>query len=301
MFGAGALGSLVGGLLARAHDVTLVGREPHVSRVRSDGLRVSGAVETRVEPAAQTEATHASDLALVTVKTRDVPAARDALTAGDHTVVCPLSNGLPEATLRESLGDRVLGGTATYGARLIEPGHVRCTGVGEIHVGEVGNGASDSDADEDPSERAERVARAFRAAGLDCTADARMDRRRWEKLAVNAGINAVTALARVENGALADGSAAAVAERAARETARAADAVGVELSEDRAVTRLREVVGATAANRSSMLSDVDREQPTEVAAINGAVVARGDRVGVATPTNRTLFELVRAWEETHTG
>ena len=41
VFGAGSLGSLVGGLLARAHEVTLVGRDPHVSTVRERGLEVA--------------------------------------------------------------------------------------------------------------------------------------------------------------------------------------------------------------------------------------------------------------------
>ena len=58
--GAGALGSLVGGLLARAHDVTLVGRNPHVRQVREDGLRIEGAVEARVRPRAVTDGRHRS-------------------------------------------------------------------------------------------------------------------------------------------------------------------------------------------------------------------------------------------------
>ncbi|MFT4881834.1 MAG: 2-dehydropantoate 2-reductase, partial [Salinirussus sp.] len=41
VFGAGSLGSLVGGLLARTHQVTLVGREEHVRAVRADGLRLT--------------------------------------------------------------------------------------------------------------------------------------------------------------------------------------------------------------------------------------------------------------------
>jgi phenylalanyl-tRNA synthetase beta chain len=48
VLGAGSLGSLVGGLLAREHDVTLVGRDPHVAAARTSGLRVTGAVEQEV-------------------------------------------------------------------------------------------------------------------------------------------------------------------------------------------------------------------------------------------------------------
>ncbi|WP_313692855.1 ketopantoate reductase family protein [Halorarum halobium] len=290
VFGAGALGSLVGGALAREHAVTLVGRNPHVARIRDRGLRLSGELDATVRPDAGTDlGTVDADLALVTVKSYDTSAAAAALAAPDVDVdlVCSLQNGLTEEELRAELDDRVLAGTATYGAELVEPGHVRCTGVGRIHVGELDGGASD---------RAERVAAAFRAAGLDCEADPAMARRRFEKLAVNAGINAVTALARVRNGALAEPPAGDLAERAARETARAARAEGVDLGDDDAVAALRAVVDETAANRSSMSQDVDAGRRTEVDAINGAVLARGDAAGVSVPTNRTLAALVRTWE-----
>lgn len=290
VFGAGALGSLVGGTLAREHAVTLVGRDPHVTAVRESGLRVEGALEATVTPDARTGAAGLdTDLAVVTVKAGDVPAAAAALSDGDHDLVWSLTNGLTEERLRESLGDRVLAGTATYGAALSAPGVVRCTGVGDLHVGELADRAT-------PSDRARRVAAACRAAGLSCTAEPAMATRRWRKLAVNAGINAVTGLARVRNAAVTDGPARAVAARAARETARVARAEGVDLADETATAAVREVATATADNRSSTLQDVRAGRPTEVDAINGAVVARGERAGVDTPTNRTLWQLLSAWE-----
>lgn len=301
VFGAGALGSLVGGLLARRHTVRLVGREPHVSTVREDGLRVTGQLDAHVTLQATTAiGDWDGDVAVVTVKAGDLPAAADAL--ADRTgVVCPLTNGLPEYELRERLGDRVVGGTATYGAQLVEPGVVRCTGTGEIHLGELGDrrGAADAADAEAVSDRVARLVAGFQAAGLDCTGEPRIDRRLWAKLAVNAGINPVTALLGADNGALVDGPSRPVARRAARETARVARAEGIDLAPAEAVQRLTTVARATAANRSSMASDVAAGRPTEIAAINGAVVRRGEQADVAVPTNRTLFELVRGWEAAH--
>jgi 2-dehydropantoate 2-reductase len=123
-----------------------------------------------------------------------------------------------------------------------------------------------------------------------------MPRRLWEKLAVNAGINAVTALARVENGTLRGGPGRELARRATRETARVARAEGVPLSNRRALSALDEVVDATSANRSSMLQDVEAERRTEVDEIHGAVAERGERHRLDVPTNRTLAELLRTWE-----
>jgi 2-dehydropantoate 2-reductase len=176
---------------------------------------------------------------------------------------------------------------------LSAPGVVRCTGVGDLHVGELTDRAT-------PSDRARRVAAACRAAGLSCTAEPAMATRRWRKLAVNAGINAVTGLARVRNVAVTDGPARAVAARAARETARVARAEGVDLADETATAAVREVATATADNRSSTLQDVRAGRPTEVDAINGAVVARGEQAGVDTPTNRTLWQLLSAWEAGNT-
>ncbi len=289
VFGAGSLGSLVGGLLARAHEVTLVGRDPHVGHVSASGLRITGAVETRVEPTATTDGTDlAADLAIVTVKSYDTASAADALATGRFDAALSLQNGLTEGTLADRLDAPVLAGTATYGARSLDPGHVECTGVGRVTLGAREGGTSTI---------AERVGKAFRDGGIETLVAADMPRRRWEKLAVNAGINAVTALARVENGALGSDDAATVAHDAARETARVARAEGVRLANRQARAAIDGVIDATAANRSSMLQDVEADRRTEIDAINGVVVERAaTHRHVDVPTNRTLTRLVRSWE-----
>ncbi|WP_123536189.1 ketopantoate reductase family protein [Halosimplex salinum] len=286
VFGAGSLGSLVGGLLARAHDVTLVGRDPHAERVRERGLRVEGAHSFRVEPAATTTVPDERfDLALVTVKAFDTDAAAEALSTAGLDAVLSLQNGLGnEKRLRDGLDCPVLAGTCTYGARLTGPGRVECTGRGEVALGPPEGGRSSA---------ADSVGTAFRAAGVETTVAADMPRRLWEKLAVNVGINGATALARVENGALVDGPASETARRAAVETARVARERGVDLSDEAAADAVERVAEATAANRSSMLQDVESGDRTEVDAIHGAVV---DRAEGAVPVTETLAALLRAWE-----
>ena len=313
VFGAGSLGSLVGGLLARAHEVTLVGRAPHVERIRSDGLEIAGEIEATIRPDAATDPPSSADLAVVTVKAYDTETAANALADGDFAAALSLQNGLGnEAVLADHLDCPVLAGTCTYGARLDGPGRVECTGVGEVVLGPRDGGHS---------EVADAVGDAFSDARLDATVAANMPLRLWEKLAVNAAINATTALARVPNGTLAEGAGerggenpvAGVARAAAVETAAVARANGVDLADEQAVAATERVVDATAANRSSMLQDVERGRRTEVDAINGAVVERAtagrstagapatvntpiDPPSVETPINETLAALVRAWE-----
>jgi 2-dehydropantoate 2-reductase len=287
VFGAGSLGTLVGGVLAEAHGVTLVGREPHVSVIDRDGLQISGAIETTTHLRADTAPPASADLAVVTVKSFDTPAAAAALADCTLDGVLSLQNGMGnEATLAARLGSEVLAGTCTYGARRGDPGTVECTGIGDIAIGAREGGNSDL---------ARRVVDAFQSAGLVTEYSTTMPTQLWTKLAVNAGINATTALARVPNGALLDGPVGTVADSAARETARVARQDGVDLSDEAAIDRTRQVADATAENTSSMHQDLLAEKRTEVDAINGYVAETADP-DTAVPVNETLATLLRGWE-----
>ena len=283
--GAGSLGSLVGGLLAREHDVTLVGREPHVSAVTENGLSVVGTEEFRVHPNVGTAMPERADLALVTVKAYDTAAAAADLADCTLNACLSLQNGMGnESQLAAAVDCPVLAGTCSYGARLREPGTVAFTGRGEVVLGDR-NGGRAAVADD--------IGAAFRAAGIETTVAADMPTRLWEKLAVNAGINAVTALARVPNGALADSPADTIAADAAQETAAVAREQGIDLSDERAVSLVERVVNDTAANHSSMYQDISAGRQTEIDGINGYIAeAAAERV----PVNETLAGLVRTWE-----
>ncbi|NKE34627.1 ketopantoate reductase family protein [Natronococcus sp. JC468] len=289
IFGAGSLGSLVGAVLAREHDVTLVGREDHVDAVRERGLVLEGELGADVAPRATTDgAGIAADLAIVTVKSYDTPRAADTLATGAFEAVLSLQNGMGnEGVLADALECPVLAGTASYGAVLRDPGVVECTGHGEVVLGDR-RGRHSAIAD--------RVGAAFQSAGLETTVSDGMPRHLWEKLAVNAGINAVTALTATDNGAVLEAPANDLARSATRETARVARAEGVVLSNREALAALEAVATETAANTSSMRQDVRAERRTEIDAINGYVLERATARGLETPTNRVLAALVRTWE-----
>jgi 2-dehydropantoate 2-reductase len=194
VFGAGSLGSLVGGLLAPHHDVTLVGRDPHVSAIQADGLRISGELKMTVHPTARLDLPDSAELVIVCVKGFDTERAAAALSECAVKTCLSLQNGVDnEAILSERLSTTVLAGTCTCGAVTSASGEVRCTGLGEVVLGDPAGG---------PSDAAERVGTAFERSRLLTTAATDMPRRLWRKLAVNAGINPTTALAGVENSAV---------------------------------------------------------------------------------------------------
>lgn len=288
VFGAGSLGSLIGGVLAETHEVTLVGRAPHTEAVDSSRLRLAGVFDRTVDMAAQTDVPDTADLAIVTVKSFDTDVAAHELASMDRASVLSLQNGMGnEQRLANALECPVLAGTCTYGARLLEPGVVECTGRGTVALGAWDGGQSTT---------ADRVGDAFDQTDIDATVSTGMPRRLWTKLAINAGINAATALARVPNGVLVDGPAASVLRDAARETARVARAHGVDLSPEDVVERTVAVAESTARNDSSMVQDIEAGARTEIDAINGYVVENAER---PVPVNETLTSLVRAWECEH--
>jgi 2-dehydropantoate 2-reductase len=171
---------------------------------------------------------------------------------------------------------------------MLAPGHLYHAGQGTTHLAQMPGHQGEQLAD---------IANLFNVAGLETNLVDNADSLVWGKLAINAGINPLTALLELPNGALAeDENLQQVMAAAATEVAQIAAAQGIRLPYSDAACRAAEVSKATASNRSSMLQDVSRAAPTEIEAISGAVVGFGRRLGVPTPVNEFLLRLVKAKE-----
>lgn len=302
--GAGALGSVFGGLLANAGmPVTLLGRAPHMDAIRSRGLVVDGLFGMhRVTGLACAD--DARDLRgpfaaiLLTVKswdTRDVIGRVAPLLAPDGVVVC-LQNGLGNLeTVTAAVGaDRVLGGRVIFGAEVPAPGRVRVTVIADpVLVGVPAAGDAFLEA------RARMWAERFEGAGIPSRYTDRLVAELWAKVLYNAALNPLGALLGVPYGRLPeDADARATMDDVIDEAFAVARAVGVALawatSMEYRQTFYGRLVPSTADHRSSMLQDLERGRPTEIEAINGWVVRRGAEHGVPTPANALLARLVRA-------
>ena len=297
VLGSGAMGSLYGGRLAESGvDVTLVDvRREHVETIRSDGLRIStgdGVETVGVEATTDPESVGPVELVVVFVKsTATATAMADADEAGLHegADVLTLQNGLgnPETIAGYVPEERVIAGVTAHGATLEEPGHIFHAGRGPTRIGRY---AADN------GDRVAAVAGALRAAGFETEVTGDVEAAIWEKVLVNVGINAPTALARVTNGKLASTAPGRrVVEGAVAEAAEVARAEGHDVRED-AVEHVLAVADETGENRSSMLQDVEARRRTEIERLHGAVVDRAERAGIDAPVNRTLAELVRLTE-----
>ena len=144
--GAGAMGSLFGGLLAEGGlDVTLVDVwQEHVDKINRDGLKIVGYGGDRFVPVkatTQPDALAPVDTVFVQCKagyTRDAIAGAANLIA-DHTAVISFQNGLDnEELLAELIGEeKVLGGLTAQGASMDGPGIVRNYADLPSHIGEM--------------------------------------------------------------------------------------------------------------------------------------------------------------------
>ena len=132
--GAGAIGCVVGGMLARAgHDVTLIDQWPeHVDKIKRDGLRLSGTIEDQTVPVTTLHVhelqtvSEPFDLVFIAVKGYDTEWATTLILphlAPDGLAV-DFQNGINDERVANLAGrDRTLGCVITIGAGLYEPGH----------------------------------------------------------------------------------------------------------------------------------------------------------------------------------
>lgn len=300
VLGAGAVGSLFGARFARAgQTVTLVGRAGHVDAVRTRGLSVLDDPDFVVRPDATTGLPTSAevDAVVLTVKTFDLePTARALAEARPAPVPVLLTqNGLGvEEGARSALSAGGWPHPETWTVRAVHsvpatwvgPGVVRAAGVGEVLLPEPGSTPA----------RAEHVRLfidLFAGAGFAVRTVRSFDREVWRKVLVNAAINPVTAVRGVPNGELLKDPARAEALLLLREALEAARSAGFSFSEDETVREFERVARATAANRSSMLQDVERGRPTEIDAISGALVRTAAAHGVELPATRAIVERVR--------
>ena len=114
----------------------------------------------------------------------------------------------------------------------------------------------------------------------------------WNKLLINIGINAITALTHIKNVQILDLEITReLIRKALAEAINVAQALNIKIQDD-VLDRVFKVAEATALNRSSMGQDVDNRRQTEIAAINGFIVREAKRLGLKAPVNFALTALV---------
>jgi 2-dehydropantoate 2-reductase len=315
IIGAGAIGSVVGGMLTRAgRDVTLVDQWPeHVEAMKKVGLRLSGTCGDHLVPV---KALHIHELQSVTrpfdaifisVKSYDTEwATAMALKyLTPEGVVVDFQNGLNDERVAGVAGPhRTLGCVITIGAGMYEPGHAMRTDTGTIgfKIGEYGGRVTD---------RAKELAGLMKAVA-ETHVTSNLFGERWSKLAINCMANPLAGLTGLGSAEVRiDPKVSAVGVHLGAECIMVGRAAGydvepiygiaaqrfVDAHEGRGLRELladiAEVARKRGGGRPSLLQDVIRGRRTEIDYLNGAVCEHGRRLGVKTPFNDAVVAVVR--------
>ena len=178
VLGAGSLGLLVAGYLAKAgHEVVVIGKPEQAALLKERGLEVvaPSGFKTSVETASRPEEVGPADYLIVLVKARDTMAALDRVTGVEFGAVTSLQNGMAKnGQLIEKFGRaKVIGATSILGATLLEPGRTQHTMFGTTYFGEL---------DGSRSERVDRLVAAFNQAGMKTEIPENILSAEWSKL-----------------------------------------------------------------------------------------------------------------------
>jgi len=296
VIGAGVIGSIFAGHLARVTEVSVLTRRPdHAAALNEHGLRVSGRSDftAGVTATADPDELPEFDIGIVATKATGLEAAAGSL-AGRFAwaTMVPVLNGLGAERAIRRRGDWPIVSAVTF---------MSGTRHGDTHVEYI----LDTETWLGPYEdllyaRVEEVAGLIESAGLKAKALPDLRPAQWSKLIFNATVNAVAALTGLPH----DGTFAAreqpgdlghLVHELIEEGKRVAAAAGIELHEDPWEMNVL-ATRRGSAHYPSMLEDVEARRPTEIDLITGSLIAEAERLGVPVPLHTALYRLVKAKE-----
>ena len=303
--GLGALGTVYACLLSLAgHKVTGLSRPASVHKIKSSGLKVTGIWgEHQTElPGLAADVSELTgqkfDMIFVTVKSFATEEVARQITPllGPDTYVFLLQNGYGnfEAAAQSIPEAKLILGRVIFGAETLGPGVSKVTVIAaDVMIGSPKNLIK--------GDLLEEFARIFCRAGIPTKASSEIMKYIWGKIIYNSALNSLGAIFEVSYGQLA-------------EEAVTRDLMKNIIAEIFALLRAREIptfwpdasayledfyvklIPPTSAHHSSMLQDIQSGRPTEIGALNGAVVKLAQEAGVAVPVNEVVVAMVKAKE-----
>jgi 2-dehydropantoate 2-reductase len=295
VMGSGGLGGLYGGRLAHAgYDVTFVARGAHLAAMRENGLSIESDARGNIhlprvgvtdDPASAGRA----DYVIIAVKLWDTEAAARAIkpAVGPETGVLSLQNGVvKDDIIRRVVGPgNLMGGVAYVGTSIARPGVIKQVGpLQRLLFGEY---------DGRRSARAEAFLEALLKAGIDAELSTNIRRTLWEKYVFLVGLSGSTATTRKTIGPIRENpQTRAFLLDLMKETVDVGRALGVDLPGDYAEQRLQFADTVAYEMTSSLYHDLERGNPLEVEWLSGGVVQLGKTVGVPTPMNRAVWDIL---------
>jgi len=316
VIGGGAMGSLFAGKLSKLgekkHKVWLMSKwKEHVRLINEKGLSIHSSFLSSPGPVQSyplnassdvnevtNGGTEKADIAIILVKSAATEeAARLACEVIDpHGVAVTLQNGgsANYDVISKIVGkEKTLSGVTTQASKILSGGKVEHTGEGVTSLLSVSKDTTLA------SYVATHLCSLFNSVGLNTrfVQDPQESQSvLWNKLVINSAINPLTAVFGLNNGALLAPAFRPVITDIVNEVVQVGKCNGLHLDPQQAVEDVLKVCKATQGNVSSMLADIRRGNPTEIMAINGFVEQKAKALGLKTPINSFVTNLVKAAE-----
>lgn len=315
IYGAGSLGTILGAYITtKGGDIDLINHNvKHVQALNEKGAKIVGTVDfvQKVNAITDKQMTGKYDIIFLMTKqqgnSETVPFLKDYLE--DDGVIVTLQNGLPEHQIADVVGEkRVIGCTVAWGATMLGPGVCELTSSPDSLTFSLGTIFSET-----PNHMEEVVSL------LKMMGSVEIDRNfigtRWSKLLINSAFSGMSAVLGCTFGeAAAKKDSRRVVQSLMKECIDVCHASGIKIEpvQGKDIVRLFDyhnpvkkalafmliplAIRKHANLKASMLQDLEKGKKTEVDSINGSVSQQGRRVGVPTPCNDTVVEIVHRIE-----
>lgn len=308
IYGAGAIGSLLGAYLAKAaYDTILIGREAHVSKIKQTGLKIrtsSGSFVVSLPAVVRPSDIEyqPDDIVLLATKSEDTEEAVNIMAQcapGDVALVCCQNSVRNEEIVSRSFTN-VYGCVVFFSGTYLAPGEIAYTLGERLGLGVYPSGIN---------ETARRVYQALKAAGFGAFLHESIMAVKWSKLVLNLSmaVNAITGLSGAESRASKEPREfiADVLDEGVKAIQAAGIVFGDEPGQPSVAdlgARMRAMTDSVPPlsipeemkHRPSLWQDIALKRgKTEIDFINGEIVELGKKLGMATPLNSLMVEVVR--------
>jgi 2-dehydropantoate 2-reductase len=303
--GAGAMGCLFGCYLSSQPENEVCFFDKDKTRaglIKSKGLDFTGLTKKHVPPNKILFQTNplkigVVELIIIFVKSYNTgPAVKQSVHCMDTTtVVLTLQNGLNNlqlirGSLPLKLKNNVIAGVTAQGATLVQGNVINHAGIGETVIGK-------DDKTRVSDETVKLIAGMFNKTGLKTRISSDIESDIWSKLVLNSAINPLGAVYKLKNGDLCKfRHVRGLLYSVVKESAAVANAKGVKLAYPDPVKKVVEVCTATKNNINSMYQDILNHKKTEINQINGAIIKEGKKLGLHTPLNVKMYNIIRKLE-----
>ncbi|HIU75913.1 MAG TPA: ketopantoate reductase family protein [Candidatus Pelethocola excrementipullorum] len=297
IIGAGAMGSVYGGILSKANTVSLIDTNADtVSKINNEGLVLQNEEGSQTyHPGAYTssETLEPVDLVIIFVKSLFIDAALSSNRSliDENTYVLTLQNGFGHEDVIGKYVDsyHIIIGTTEDNGAVLSPGVIRFGGNRRTNIGLL-NGETTEDL--------LHVKRAFEKSGFICTIYDNIQQLRWNKLFTNASLSVVTALLQVPIGYIHENKHAwALTSQLVHEAVQVAHSYDIVADEEKILDDIKNVSLNSPDGVTSICADIKNGRKTEVDFISGALVKAAEKHNINVPSHKFALEMIHGLED----